>query len=84
MRPMLKDFAPLLLAASLASMMAGVAGCAVHASYYDSYHHDYHPVSGEVVYYSQREHDTHRDHLDLNKRSDADKKEYWDWRHSHQ
>jgi hypothetical protein len=79
----LKNFAPILLAATLASP-ALMVGCAVHARYYDPYHHDYHPVDGEVVFYSQWEHDTHRDHVDLNKRSDAEQKEYWDWRHNHQ
>jgi hypothetical protein len=48
---------------------------------YDSYHGDYHVWGGETVYYGQWEHDTHRDHQDFNRRSDADKKEYWDWRH---
>jgi hypothetical protein len=67
-------FAVMIYTAALTS------GCAEHA-YYDPYYHDYHPVNGEVVYYNQWEHDTHRDHVDLNKRSDADKKEYWDWRH---
>jgi hypothetical protein len=59
------------------------SGCAVHAGYYDPYYHDYHPVNGEVVYYSQWEHDTHRDHVEFKSRNDADKKEYWSWRHSH-
>jgi hypothetical protein len=49
---------------------------------YDPYYHDYHAWDGEVTYYSQWEHDTHRDHMDFNKRSDDDKKAYWDWRHS--
>jgi len=58
-------------------------GCTVHARYYDPYYHDYHPVDGEVVYYNQWETETHRPHVDLKKRNDADKKEYWDWRHKH-
>ena len=60
-----------------------VTGCTVHARYYDPYYHDYHPVSGEVVYYDHWERDTHREHKDLNKRSKDEQKEYWDWRHSH-
>jgi hypothetical protein len=52
-------------------------------SYYDPYYHDYHRWDNhETVYYSQWETSTHRDHQDFNKRSDADKKEYWDWRHT--
>ena len=68
------------LFAAMLSTAVLTTGCAVHA-YYDPYYHDYHPVGGEVVYYNQWERDTHRDHVDLNKRNDADKKEYWDWRH---
>ncbi len=80
MSRILKGFSPLLLAGILA---APIAGCAVHAGYYDPYYHDYHPVNGEVVYYGQWEHETHRDHVDFKKRNDSDKKEYWDWRHNH-
>jgi hypothetical protein len=76
-----KNLAPLLFAAVLAVPIFST-GCAVHARVYDPYYHDYHGWDGEVVYYGQWEHDTHRDHMDFNKRSDADKKEYWDWRHS--
>jgi hypothetical protein len=83
MHRILRNFAPILLATTLASTTLMV-GCAVHARYYDPYYHDYHPVDGEVVFYSQWEHDTHREHMDLNKRSEAEKKEYWDWRHNHQ
>ncbi len=77
---LLRNISSCLLAAAIGA--AGfTTGCAVHARIYDPYYHDYHPVSGEVVYYNQWEHDTHRDHVDLEKRKDADKKEYWDWRH---
>jgi hypothetical protein len=64
-------------------MVASLTGCAVHAGYYDPYYHDYHRWNGETVYYNQWEHDTHRNHEDFKKRNDADKKAYWDWRHSH-
>ena len=59
-------------------------GCTVHAGYYDPYHHDHHPVNGEVVYYGQWEQETHRDHKDLKKRHKDEQKEYWDWRHQHE
>jgi hypothetical protein len=75
-----KSFGLLAVAAALTST-AFTVGCTVHARYYDPYYHDYHPASGEVVYYNQWEHDTHRDHVDLKKRKDNDRKEYWDWRH---
>jgi hypothetical protein len=82
MRSLFRHFAPLLLAAVLASPML-MTGCATHVRYYDPYYNDYHVWNGgEVVYYNQWEHDTHRDHQDFNKRSDADKKEYWTWRHN--
>jgi hypothetical protein len=38
--------------------------------------------SQETVYYNQWEHDTHREHLDLSKRSAEEQKEYADWRRS--
>ena len=82
MRSLCRHFAPLLLAAVLVSPVAMI-GCAAHVRYYDPYYHDYHVWDQhEVVYYSQWEHDTHRTHEDFNNRSEADKKEYWNWRHS--
>ena len=60
-----------------------VTGCAAH-TYYDPYYHDYHPVDGEVLYYGQWESETHRDHKDLQHRSKAEQKQYWDWRHKQQ
>jgi hypothetical protein len=74
-------FAPLLLAAAIACPLF-TTGCAVHARVYDPYYHDYHARAGETVYYNQWEHDTHRDHQDLEKRNKEDQKAYWDWRHS--
>jgi hypothetical protein len=82
MRPMLGKFAPLVLAIAFALPVL-TTGCAVQARVYDPYYHDYHPWNGEVVYYGQWERDTHRDHVEFNARNDADKKAYWDWRHSH-
>ena len=59
-----------------------LGGCAVRARVYDPYYHDYHPWAGEDSYYLRWEHDTHRDHMDFNRRNDNDKKEYWDYRHN--
>jgi hypothetical protein len=77
----MRNFAPLLLAAVLAAPVFGT-GCAAHVRVYDPYYHDYHGWDGETTFYAQWEHDTHRDHREFNKRSDDDKKAYWDWRHS--
>ncbi len=72
-----------ILLASAFTIALFTSGCTVHARYYDPYYHDYHPVSGEVVYYNQWENETHREHKDLEKRDKREQKEYWDWRHSH-
>ena len=76
-------FGALLLAAALASSLASV-GCAEHHyRVYDPYYTDYHVWNhDEVVYYNRWEHDTHRDHVDFAKRNDAEKKEYYTWRHN--
>ncbi len=67
-----------ILAASLVS-----AGCATHRVY-DPYYADYHTWdSHETVYYTQWETENHKDHVDFNKRSGDEQKEYWTWRHSH-
>lgn len=75
--------APLVLSAAFASSVV-ITGCTVHAGYYDPYYHDRHPWNGEVVYYDQWEHETHREHKDFKHRSKDEQKEYWDWRHKHQ
>jgi hypothetical protein len=70
----------------LAAAMLGpllCAGCTAHVRVYDPYYHDYHTWPAENGYYVQWEHDTHRDHMDFDRRSEADKKAYWDWRHQH-
>jgi hypothetical protein len=80
MRSILRRFAPMLLAAAIAVPVL-CNGCTAGVRVYDPYYHDYHGWAAETPYYNQWEHDTHRDHRDFDKRSDADKKEYWDWRH---
>jgi hypothetical protein len=81
MRSLAKNFTPLLFSAILATA-AFSTGCTVHARVYDPYYHDYHVWAAEDGYYTQWEHDNHLDHKDFNKRSDAEKKAYWDSRHS--
>ena len=71
-----------MLAMSISCALWLATGCVVHAGYYDTYHHDYHDWNGETGYYSRWEHDTHREHRDFKKRSEADQKAYWDWRHN--
>ncbi len=73
-------FAPILLAAALAAPALS-AGCAARVDVYDPYYHDHHVWAAEEPYYTQWEHDTHRSHMDFNKRSKADQKAYWDYRH---
>lgn len=38
---------------------------------------------GEQGYYVQWEHETHRQHMDWDRRSAADQQAYWKWRHHH-
>jgi hypothetical protein len=83
MRSLSKRFATILLAAAIASP-ALMTGCSGSVRVYDPYYHDYHDWNGEVVYYNQWEHDTHRDHQDFHNRNKDDQKAYWDWRHSHE
>ena len=80
MRTNLKNVAPVVLTALLATSFL-IAGCGP-PRYHDTYYHDYHPASGEIVYYNNWERDTHRDHVDLKRRNAKDQKEYWDWRHN--
>jgi len=81
MRFLMKSFARVLLATAIAAPTLAT-GCAAHVGVYDPYYHDYHNWNGEVVYYNQWEHDTHRDHVEFKDRSAADQKAYWDWRHN--
>jgi protein-tyrosine phosphatase len=79
-------FPALLLATALASSIV-IAGCSEHNTYhvYDPYHNDYHRWDDhESGLYVQWEHETHRDHRDLDKRDANEQKEYWNWRHENQ
>jgi hypothetical protein len=70
-----------LLTALALVLPAAVAGCATHR-YYDDEYRDYHRWDGdETIFYLRWESDTHRDHRDFFKRSDPEKREYWEWRH---
>jgi len=83
MRSIFSTLALPLFAAAMFMPLAAT-GCAVHARVYDPYHHDYHVWATEEPYYTQWEHDTHRQDENFNKRSRDEQKQYWDWRHSHE
>ncbi len=74
-----------LLIGSILAAPAIVTSCAERVTYHDAYYNDDHVWDrNEVVYYTQWEHETHRDHKDFKARSADEQKEYWTWRHTHQ
>jgi hypothetical protein len=61
-----------------ALVCALVVGCAEHRRVVvDTY------GPGETTYYAQWEHETHRDHVEYERRQKAEQHEYWEWRHHH-
>jgi len=59
-----------------------LAGCAGGTLVYDPYWHDYHRWnSGESRYYQQWELNGHRHHVDFSRRTPAEQRAYWGWRH---
>jgi hypothetical protein len=82
MRSLIRKCSPLFLAAALVSPVL-ITGCSTPARYYDASHSDYHDWDhNETVNYNRWEQENHRDHQDFSKRSDADQKDYWNWRHT--
>jgi hypothetical protein len=81
MGKLLRRFTPFLLATAI-SLPMFCGGCEAHVGVYDPYYHDHHVWAAEEPYYTQWEVNTHRDHMDFAKRTPADQKEYWDYRHS--
>lgn len=71
---------PFLCAAVLASTLL-VGACRDRGVYHDPYYHDDHPAATEEPNYQRWEQDTHRTHVDLEKRNQEEQKQYWDWRH---
>ena len=60
-----------------------IAGCEGEVRTYGAGYGDYHTWNhSEVVYYNNWEHETHREHVDFKRRNDAEKKEYYAWRHN--
>lgn len=74
-----------ILVTPVAIVPIALTGCSAHAGYrtYDPYYNDYHVWNdAEVGYYTRWEGETHREHRDFKERSDAEKKEYYSWRHN--
>lgn len=81
MRNLFRNLAVIILAMGLGAAVV-IGGCEGEVRTYDAGYGDYHTWNhGEVVYYNNWEHETHRDHVDFGKRNDAEKKEYYSWRH---
>jgi hypothetical protein len=82
MRAFPGKLAPLVLAAALLAA-SSISGCE-RTTYVDEAHHDTHRWdSHEASLYAQWERETARAHVDFNKRSATEQREYWDWRHKH-
>jgi hypothetical protein len=75
----------LLLAAAIAVPVV-TTGCVVHARarVYDPYDHDYHRWNGHEQHaYRQYWRDRSEQYRDYDQLNDAQKREYWEWRHHH-
>jgi hypothetical protein len=62
---------------------AATTGCKSETVYHDTVTNESHPRSTEEPIYRQWESNTHREHVDLEKRNSDEQKQYWDWRHKH-
>ncbi len=85
MRGFVRCLKPMICSAALAATLF-TAGCTVHAGVASGYGYrtDYHTWNDhETVYYNQWEVNTHRNHMEFDKRSGDDQKAYWKWRHHH-
>jgi len=76
MASQMKKLNAILLGAALLSPV--ITGCAAHGHIYVQ---TYGPA--EAPYYTQWEHETHRDHVDYEKRKKAEQHDYWEWRKHH-
>jgi hypothetical protein len=77
MRSMFRNLAPLLLATGLAVPLF-VTGCQSQAPPQATTQ-----AAPQDDSYARWEHDTHRDHVDISKRTDDERKQYNDWNASH-
>lgn len=79
----LSKLAPVAVASALLCPVF-VSGCTPAPTYTDADHGDTHRWdSHEADLYAHWEQETHRPHVEFNRRADPEKKEYWDWRHKH-
>lgn len=75
-----KYITPLLRGMGLAVILSS-AGCRDRGDYHDPYYNDDHPRAAEQPYYNRWEQETHRQHEDLDRRSQDEQKQYYQWRH---
>lgn len=73
---MMKKFASVLLGSVLMAPL--LTGCAARGGVYVR---TYGPA--EAPYYNQWEHETHRQHMEYERRKREEQREYWDWRRHH-
>ena len=67
---------------ALITLFVGLTACATHhRTYYEEGGEVWGP--GEVTYYSQWEVETHRPHVEWERRGDDDHHAYWAWRREH-
>jgi hypothetical protein len=72
----------LMLSATALTSPLALTGCAGGGLIYDPYGRDYHRWNvGENRLYLQWEVQTHRNHMDFQRRNDSDRQAYWGWRH---
>ncbi|HUB00214.1 MAG TPA: hypothetical protein VMA34_17915 [Terracidiphilus sp.] len=81
MRSPLSNLAPLFLVTALASPLA-ITGCQSQPQMQSQPQPQAQPQS-QPSSYVQWEHETHRPHVDLNRRSAEEQRQYQDWLRSH-
>ena len=81
MRSLLRNLAPLFLAAVLAAPLV-ITGCQSQQQAQPQPQPESQPQP-QPSSYTQWEHDTHRQHVDLNRRSADEQRQYQDWLRSH-
>lgn len=71
-----------MLAATALTSASAITACAGGGTIYDPYRHDYRRWNhDEERFYQGWEIQTHRPHMDFNRRSAGDQRAYWSWRH---
>lgn len=72
----MRKFTSVLLGTTL--MFPLMTGCTVHGRMHVR---TYGPT--EAPYYTEWEHETHRNHMEYERRKRAEQHEYWEWRRHH-